>query len=89
MATNLMVLFSSRSLKKISLEVNWQSFRCLTNPRGGGAGGGGGNQVKRGAAPALRISEGSGLFKTSACPQICKRRVLFCTQVQSKGGGGG
>ena len=28
-------------------------------------------------------------FKTSACPRYCKRRVLFCTQVRSRGGGGG
>ena len=26
------------------------------------------------------------LFKTSACPRFCKRRVLFCTQVRSMGG---
>ena len=25
-------------------------------------------------------------FKTSACPQFCKKRVLFCTQVRSMGG---
>ena len=30
-----------------------------------------------------------GLFKTSACPRFCKRRVLICIQVQSMVGGGG
>ena len=24
-------------------------------------------------------------FKTSACPRFCKRRVLFCTKVRSRG----
>ena len=39
---------------------------------------GGGTQVHR----ALRISLKKGsFFKTSACPQFCKRMVLFCTQV--------
>ena len=53
---------------------------------GGGGGGGGGTQVQRGAAPALRISRRKGsFFTTSACPRICKRRVLFCTQVRSMG----
>ena len=46
----------------------------------------GGTQVQRGAAPSLRISRKKGsLFKTSACPRFCKRRVLFCTQVRSLG----
>ena len=45
-----------------------------------------GTQVQRGAAPSLRISRKKGsFFKTSACPRFCKRRVLFCTQVQSMG----
>ena len=48
--------------------------------------GGGGTQVQRGAAPSLRISRKKGsFFKTSACPRICKRRVLFCTKVRSMG----
>ena len=52
----------------------------------GGGGGGGGTQVQKGAAPSLRISPKKGsFFKTSACPQFCKRRVLFCTQVRSMG----
>ena len=38
-------------------------------------GGGGGTQVQRGAAPVLHI------------PRFCKRTILFCTQVQSMGGG--
>ena len=49
-------------------------------------GGGGGTQVLRGAAPSLRISRKKGsFFKTSACPQFCKRRIFFCTQVRSMG----
>ena len=36
----------------------------------------------------LRISRRKGsFFKTSACPRFCKRRVLLCTQVRSKGVG--
>ena len=66
----------------------WETIRHDQVRGGGGGGGGGGTQVQsqRGAAPALRISRKKGsIFKTSACPRFCKRRVLFCTQVRSMG----
>ena len=44
-------------------------------PRGGG----GGTRVTYFAVEGV-------LFKTSACPRFCKRRVLISTQVRSMGG---
>ena len=32
------------------------------------------------------FAEEGAFFKTSACPRLCKRKVLFCTQVRSMGG---
>ena len=56
-------------------------------------GGGGGTQIQWGPHQRNRdVFRGRrGLFKTSACPRFCKRRVLICIQVQSmsEGGGGG
>ena len=43
-----------------------------------GGGGGGGTSV-------TYFAEEGVFFKTSACPQFCKRGVLFCTQVRSMG----
>ena len=39
----------------------------------------------RWAAPALHISRKKGSYFKTAYPRFCKRRVLFCTKVQSMG----
>ena len=69
----------------IACELNLT--HVIVNLAGGGGGGGrGALSYRGGAAPSLRISRKKGsLFKTSACPQFCKRRVLFCSKVRSMG----
>ena len=54
-------------------------------------GGGGGGALRfRGGSHPRYVFRGKGVFfKTSACQRFCKNRTLFCTQVQSMGGGGG
>ena len=50
---------------------------------------GGCTQLQGGGGGRSRVTyfaEDGVFFKTSACPRFCKRRVLFCTQVQSMGG---
>ena len=48
--------------------------------------GGGGGALRYRGGPHLcyifRVRRGN-----SACPRFCKRTILFCTQVQSMGGG--
>ena len=62
---------------------NSNLFTCLWLPLGGG----GGVLRYRGGPHLHYVFRGrKGLFYTSASPQFCKRRVLFCTQVQSMGG---
>ena len=49
-------------------------------------GGGGGALSYRGRPHPRYVFRGKGgLYKTSACPRFCKRRVLICTQVRSMG----
>ena len=45
-----------------------------------GVGGGGGGHLR------YVFRGGRGLFKASACPRFCKRRVLFCTRARSMRG---
>ena len=52
-------------------------------------GGGGHSGTQGGRTRVTYFAEEGVSFKTSACPRFCKRRVLFCTQVRSMGGGGG
>ena len=77
--------FQSFSGNILLLRISWLCYSLYDNtnesgdtPCPGGGGGGGGTQVQRWAASALRISRKKGsLFKTSACPRFCKRRVLY------------
>ena len=48
--------------------------------------GGGALRYKGGPHPLYVFCWRRGLFKTSACPWFCKRRVLFCIQVRSMRG---
>ena len=48
--------------------------------------GGGHLGTEGGRTPFSHFAEEGVLFKTSACPRFCKRRVLFCTQVRSMEG---
>ena len=47
--------------------------------------GGGMHSGREGSAPALHILRKKGSFLRPPCPRFCKRRVLFCTKVQSMG----
>ena len=63
----------------------WCSSRF--NPGGGGRGGGGWHSGTEGDRTRVTyFAEEGGLFKTSACPRFCKRRVLFCAPGTMYGG---
>ena len=83
MATKLMVLYSSRSLKKISLEVNWQSFRCLTNPQGRESG------KEGGRTRVTYFGRKRSFLRPRHVRKFVKEGYFFVPRYKVKGGGGG
>ena len=66
----------------------WSISGIFPGEQGGGGGGGGGgghSGTKGGRTRVTDFGEEGVFFKTSACPRLCKIRVLFCTQVRSIG----
>ena len=82
MATNLMVLYSSRSLKKISLEVNWQSFRRLTNPWGRESG------KEGGRTRVTYFGRKWSFLRPRHVRKFVKEGYFFVPRYKVKGGGG-